>query len=247
MNKKTNKIQIIKARSTQDGAGAQIKRVFPGFDLPHNDPFVLLDEFFVTPEASFPEHPHRGFEAITYMLEGGFRHKDNLGNDSVVSARGAQRFTAGKVIRHAELPATKNMNHGLQLWINLPQKLKNIDPNYQKVDASNFPESDRKGIKIRTIVGPNSPLKLKTAINFLDISLENDKEFNYQIPDGWNGLIYILENELHYQEAALTTGHAIILKNGGIFKVKTKAPARFALIIGKPHNQPIRLQGSFVL
>jgi redox-sensitive bicupin YhaK (pirin superfamily) len=103
------------AVETFEGAGARVKRLFPTSQLRNFDPFVLLDEFLVEPPASFPSHPHRGFKAITYMLEGGFHHTDDLGNDSIVLAGGLQKFTAGRGIVHSELPGTKGLNRGLQL------------------------------------------------------------------------------------------------------------------------------------
>ena len=132
----------IEAVETAEGAGAIVKRVFPTGQLKHFDPFPLLDEFNIEPPAGFPEHPHGGFEAVTYMLQGGFHHTDNLGNDSTVMAGGAQRFTAGKPIMHSELPGTEGSNRGLQLWIRLPTKLRDLEPTYQQVDPKDIPERD---------------------------------------------------------------------------------------------------------
>src|SRR6056297_2002791 len=168
MNKISKKHRKLKARETSDGAGARIKRLFPGPAFSHFDPFVLLDEFFVTPEAGFPEHPHQGFEAVTYMLEGAFRHKDNLSNDSVVSAGGVQRFSAGKEIRHAEMPGTDGMNHGLQLWINLPRDMKDSSPTYQQVNPKDIPVESQNGVEIRTIIGNDSPVAVNTNVLYQD-------------------------------------------------------------------------------
>jgi redox-sensitive bicupin YhaK (pirin superfamily) len=171
----------IVAVETAEGAGALVKRVFPTQQLRYFDPFVLLDEFFVEPPASFPSHPHRGFEAITYMLEGGFHHIDNLGNNTVVLAGGLQKFTAGKGIVHSELPGTRGLNRGLQLWIRLPSKLGNIKPDYQQVESKAIPERDLNGVHIRVIAGENSPVKLYTKIIYLDVISPQRAEFVYEV------------------------------------------------------------------
>ncbi|MCF7886052.1 MAG: pirin family protein [Candidatus Marinimicrobia bacterium] len=246
MNLTTINQQKIKARETTDGAGAKISRVFPGHSLRHIDPFVLLDEFFVSAEASFPEHPHRGFEAITYMLEGAFRHKDNLGNDSVVAAGGAQRFSAGKEIRHAELPGTENMNHGLQLWINLPGKLKNMEPTYQQVEPEDIPKKEENGVYIRSIVCENSPLTLHTKVEYIDVEMDQGAWFEKHIPAEWNTIIYVIDNNLIFDDLTLTPGEAIIGEFKNSLKVQAPERSRFVLITGQPHNEPIRQRGSIV-
>lgn len=236
----------IEARKTTDGAGAQIKRVFPGAKLRHIDPFVLLDEFFVSANTGFPEHPHRGFEALTYMLEGAFRHKDNLGNDGIVDAGGVQRFSAGKGIRHSELPGDEEMNHGLQLWINLPKDLKDMEPTYQKVESDEIPEKEMKGLKIRTIVGPGSPVELNTAATYKDLILDEDTVFEEDITADWNAILYVIENELKYKDMSISPGECLIIKNGGKVIVRAEQKTRFVLIAGKPHDYPIKQHGSVV-
>ena len=123
------------ARWTKEGRGATVRRIFPGPDIRHLDPFVLLDDFGVRRPAGFPMHPHRGFEAFTYMIEGAFFHKDNLGNESEIFAGGTQRFTSGKGAWHSEMPSTDGRNRGLQLWVNLPRRLKPMPPDYEGTAA----------------------------------------------------------------------------------------------------------------
>jgi len=246
MISKSRKIRKISSTKTEDGAGAKIKRVFPGSYMRHIDPFVLLDEFFVTPEAGFPEHPHRGFEAITYMLEGAFRHKDNLGNDGIISAGGAQRFTAGSGIRHAELPGAEDMNHGLQLWINLPENLKKVDPSYQLAASSELPLNNKNGLEIRTIMGENSPIKLHTETYFLDIKIDNKTVYNNVISDHLNAIIYVVENKIKMANHSISEGEGLIIKSGSKLKIESNDRSRFVVIAGKPHNYPIRQRGSVV-
>ncbi|MEO0248786.1 MAG: pirin family protein [candidate division WOR-3 bacterium] len=236
----------VSAIEAEEGAGARVRRVFPTPHLRHLDPFVLLDEFYVTPPAAFPDHPHRGFEALTYMLEGAFHHRDNMGNDSIVTAGGAQRFAAGRGIVHAELPGTPNLSHGLQLWVTLPRRLKGMEPDYQQVEPSAFPERKIKGGHIRTIVGEGSPVRPHTPMRYLDITLEPEAVFEDEIPREWHVLIYVLEGRLYLDEVKLASGEALVLEQGGQLKVVAKGRARFVLIAGKPHGEPIHQHGPFV-
>jgi redox-sensitive bicupin YhaK (pirin superfamily) len=143
----------------------------------HFDPFVLLDEFSIRPPAGFPDHPHGGVEAITYMLEGGFHHRDNIGNDRVIMAGGIQKFTAGKGPVHAELPGTDGLNGDLQLWTRLPKKLQNVEPEYQQVEPAAVPEKSLDGNRIRIIAGEGSPVKLYGKITYLDVRLHSQSKF----------------------------------------------------------------------
>lgn len=234
------------AVETAEGAGALVKRVFPTSQLNHFDPFVLLDEFFVEPPASFPPHPHRGFEAITYMLEGGFHHTDNLGNDTVVLAGGLQKFTAGRGIVHSELPGTKGLNRGLQLWIRLPSRLSNIDPDYQQVDSKDIPERDLDGIRIRVVAGEDSPVKLHTKILYLDVISSKRAEFAYEVNPESNVFLYVLNGNLNVAGEITKKNEAALLAIGKKVEITIEENSRFVLLSGKPHKEPIILRGSFV-
>lgn len=238
--------RTIEAEEQAEGAGATVRRVFPGARLSHVDPFVLLDEFTVTPPAAFPDHPHGGFEAVTYMLDGAFRHRDDLGNDEVVSAGGVQRFTAGKRIVHAELPGSDETSHGLQLWVNLPQDLKEIQPSYQPVPAEEIPEREEDGRQVRTVVGEGSPVTLHTDVLYLDVVLESGGRFEDEVPSGWSGLVYVLDGQITLGESRVARGEAATFREGGSLTVTTGERSRFVVIAGEPHNEPIRQRGSFV-
>ncbi len=239
--------RIVVAVETAEGEGATVKRVFPTRHLRHFDPFVLLDEFFVEPPAGFPSHPHKGFEAITYMLEGGFHHIDDLGNDSTVLAGGLQKFAAGRGITHSELPGTNGMNRGLQLWIRLPSKLRDTEPEYQQLASSAIPEKELNNIRIREIVGEKSPLKLHTKITYLDITTtETGGKIVYDVDPEANVFLYVLEGSLTIAGTSVNRGEAALLTMGKKVEVVMEEKTRFVLIGGKPHGEPIILKGSFV-
>lgn len=127
-------IELYQVKEVAEGDGVDVKRLFPVPGRMNFDPFVLWDHFDILPGKGFPDHPHRGFEAITYMFSGGMNHQDNLGNASFVESGGAQRFTAGSGIVHSEMPAETGRSNGIQLWINLPKRLKTLPASYQQVD-----------------------------------------------------------------------------------------------------------------
>jgi len=234
------------AVETFEGAGARVKRLFPTSQLRYFDPFVLLDEFLVEPPAGFPSHPHRGFEAITYMLEGGFHHTDDLGNDSIVLAGGLQKFTAGRGIVHSELPGTKGLNRGLQLWVRLPSKLGNVKPDYQQIESNSVPEREMDGLRIRVIAGENSLVKMHTKIIYLDVISRQRGYFVYQVEPEANVFIYTIEGNLAIADLAVKESEAALLTTGNKVEIKTEKNSRFVLIGGKPHREPIILKGSFV-
>ncbi len=251
MNGQIEVKQEVEAVAMAEGAGARVHRVFPTGGLQHVDPFVLLDEFTVDPSAGFPDHPHGGFEAVTYMLKGAFRHRDDLGNDETVSAGGVQWFTAGRGIVHAELPGGDEVSHGLQLWVNLPRRLKETEPAYRAAGAEDIPEAQEGGVWTRTVIGDGSPVKLHTQVRYVDVILRPEAagvELAYaeQISSGWYGLAYVLEGEIVLSGRAVTRGRAAIFGGGGELEVTAEQYARFVVIAGEPHGEPIRQRGSFV-
>lgn len=246
MSKQIEIERVVKAIAMSEGAGAEVRRLFPTRRQQHVDPFVLFDEFTVNPTAGFPDHPHGGFEAVTYMLEGAFRHRDDLGNDRMVSAGGVQRFTAGRRIVHAELPGSEETSHGLQLWVNLPQRLKKLEPDYQPVPSDEIPQREEDGVRVRTVVGEGSPVALHTDVRYADVTVESEGVFTDEIPDDWNGLIYVLDGEVNLGDVIVGREKAAIFRGGGEIRATATGAARFLVIAGAPHGEPIRQRGSFV-
>lgn len=235
----------VTAVSTMEGRGATVRRVFPTQLTGYQDPFVLLDDFAVTEPAGFPEHPHRGFEAFTYMLDGGFHHRDNLGNDSVVQTGGTQRFTAGRGARHSEMPAGGGVNRGLQLWINLPRAEKKIAPEYEAVHGADLPENGAAGVVTRTIIGPQSPVKLRTAVKYLHLRLQGGARFGDEIPADHVALLYVAEGHLRIGDLELGPGEGAQPGQGEI-GLLAMADAQAFLLVGKRHHEPILHRGPYV-
>ena len=234
------------ALEMQEGAGVTVKRLMPIASFRNYDPFVLWDDFSISPGNGFPDHPHRGFEAITYLFNGSIEHKDNLGNHSTVFSGGAQRFTAGKGIVHSEMPNDKGTTRGIQLWINLPKRLKGVEPDYQQANEGEFPIRKLEGGTAKTIVGEGSPLKLHTPMHYLDISLNDDAIYRKELPENFRGFIYMVEGNAQSGEQLLEPGTAHFLEQGEMVQMTAKGGCRFMLCVGSPHGEPIIQYGPYV-
>lgn len=247
-------LRVVPAVETPEGDGARVRRGIGSPRLPMLDPFLLLDEFFVEPPAGFPPHPHRGFETVTYMLDGAFRHEDTAGHRGVIGPGGLQRMTAGRGVWHSEMPGTPGMNHGIQLWVNLPRALKDIPPDYQDVAAANVPEVVHGGARVRLLAGAlgsaASPLRLQTPLLYLDVTLEPGEAGGcvLPIPPDMDGCVYVLRGRGAFGREAAEgePGHVLVLGPGDRLAARSRTGVRFALLAGKPHREPVRRHGPFV-
>jgi len=229
-----------------EGAGVTVRRLFPLPGLRNLDPFVLWDHFSVAPGTGFPDHPHRGFEAITYMLTGSMRHSDNLHNRSTVGSGGAQRFTAGRGLVHSEMPGDSGDNTGIQLWINLPRRLKGVAPGYQQVDAEAFPVEHFEGGWKKIIVGKGSPLRLLTPVVYSDIRLHAGGHYQEALREGFNGLAYLLEGRARIEGRDVHPGSACFLGGTARIAIDSREGCRLMLCQGQPHGEPIFQHGPYV-
>lgn len=237
---------MVVAQATTDGQGATLKRVFPWVAGDHLDPFVLLDDFAVTPPAGFPLHPHRGFEAFTYMLDGGFIHHDNLGNDSTVHTGGVQVFTSGRGAWHSEMPGEPRPNRGLQLWVNLPRARKPMDPRYAAVQGRDIPETHRQGVTQRAVVGHGSPVQLETSVRYLDLALARGSAHDDALDFGWQGIVYVIDGAVKVGDLTLPRGSGAKVVSGELGIRAVDSDARVAMIVGRAHREPITHHGPFV-
>ncbi len=234
----------IHARGTTDGDGATLSRIFPSPQLRNFDPFVLLDDFDVRAPAGFPTHPHRGFEAFTYMIEGAFEHRDTMGNVSKITSGGTQRFNSGRGAKHSEMPASAGSNRGLQLWVNLPRRLKRMEPEYSGHQGDAFPFMEAGGERTRVISGGTSPVALHTEVDYRDVTL-GAQRWSTTIPAGRNTLLYAIEGTLTVGAHTARRGEALLLEPG-VLDVGGARGSRFAFLSGRPHGEPIVHRGPFV-
>ena len=259
LSKSTRPItSVIEGIQTSDGAGVKLKRVIGSPDLEILDPFLLLDEFKNNdPEGyigGFPSHPHRGFETVTYMLRGNFRHKDSVGNEGLLTDGSVQWMTAGRGVIHSEMPEqTEGLVWGFQLWINLPKKLKMVEPAYQDIPSEAIPEIVRDGTTIRVIAGKlekeEGPAHTKIGTLYLDIHLQGESDFVSSIPEGWNGFLYVYEGSVKSGDGnTVGTGHLAVLGTEGEVRLTGgSGGTRTLLVAGEPINEPIARGGPFVM
>ena len=248
---------IIEGIQTSDGAGVNLTRIIGSPKLNMLDPFLLLDEFgSENPNdyiAGFPPHPHRGFETITYMLNGKFRHKDSAGNEGFLTDGSVQWMTAGKGVIHSEMPEqTDGLIKGFQLWLNLPREKKMISPKYNDINADEIPIVNFKNGKIKIIsgkhLGISGPGKPHTGMLYFDILLDIGSDLILPIENGWNGFIYVYSGSINILDKEINKNHLAVLTQEGELKLHSKEEAsRFILVAGEPLNEPVARGGPFVM
>lgn len=239
-------VTIRDATVMQEGAGARVKRHLPLPEFMNFDPFVMFDHFELSPGTGFPEHPHRGFEAITYLFSGEIEHRDNLGNVSRVGAGGAQRFTAGAGIVHSEMPSVEETTSGIQLWVNLPRRLKAQAPAYQEAPADVIPEAAIPGGRERRIAGEGGEVHLLTDALYRHLTLESGADYELELPDGWRAIVYLKTGAAEVNGTALTDAQAAFLDAESGIHVRTTSPSELMIAAGHPHGEPIRQRGPYV-
>ena len=253
-------IRRIRGMDTSDGAGVKLKRVIgqPGLDM--LDPFLLLDEFRSDQAddyiAGFPEHPHRGFETVTYMLAGNMLHKDNHGNGGDLTPGSVQWMTAGRGILHSEMPQQKNgLMWGFQLWVNLPAKDKMCAPRYQDLAPDRIPlVHPADGVEVRVIAGELAgavgPVEgIATDPVYVDVSLAAGAQWSLSLPLGHHGFAYVFDGE-----SALVGGEKLRRSELGVFSdgdcIQLQggdAASRLIVVAGRPLNEPVARYGPFVM
>ncbi|KAE8650112.1 pirin-like protein [Cucumis sativus] len=247
------------ARPQHEGLGAVVRRSIGRSELKYFDPFLVLDEFSVSAPGGFPDHPHRGFETVTYMLQGAMIHEDFEGHKGRIEVGDLQWMTAGKGIVHSEIPSSIGTQRGLQLWINLSSKHKMIEPRYQEIHNENIVEATREGVKVRVIAGEalgvKSPIYTKTPTMYLDFTLVPGSRIEQPIPTGWNAFVYVLEGDGGVFGSmklmpTVTPHHLLLLGNGDGLEVWNKSSTktlRFILVGGEPLNESVVQLGPFVM
>nr|WP_298134092.1 pirin family protein [uncultured Pseudoxanthomonas sp.] len=256
-------IRTIRGRPTSDGAGVKLTRVIGGPDLPDLDPFLLLDEFGTDKAedylAGFPEHPHRGFETVTYMLDGRMRHRDNHGNEGLLTPGAVQWMTAGRGLVHSEMPEQESGRmRGFQLWVNLPARDKMTEPKYQEFAPDKIPLArPATGVEVKVIAGTvgdtHGPISQPaTDPVYLDIALQPGQAWDYALPAGHNAFAYVFEGAVTVGEGdearPLDTHEMGVLGGGETLQVRAGSqPSRLILVAGRPLREPVMRHGPFVM
>ncbi|MCB9730240.1 MAG: pirin family protein [Deltaproteobacteria bacterium] len=229
---------VLPAVVFDEGQGARVRRLFPTLSLRHLDPFVVLDDLRVEQATGFPGMPSRGFEAVTYVLRGAFHHQDSLGNDQLIEAGGVQCFTAGAGSRCADRPDPRSLSHGLQLWVNLPGRLRDVRPAYQHAPAAALPLRSFDGVVITTVIGEGSPMSLSSSVRYHDVQMQAGATHVAAIPEGWRGFVYVVQGQVRVGDWLLAPGEAAFPAPGQQL-LEARDEARLMLIAGVPHGASV--------
>ncbi|MFC3195714.1 pirin family protein [Marinicella sediminis] len=252
--------RAIKGTPTADGDGVRLTRLIGTHLLPELDPFLLLDHFG-SDQASdyiggFPPHPHRGFETVTYMLQGKMRHQDSVGNDGVIEDGGIQWMTAGSGIIHSEMPEqTAGMLSGFQLWVNLPADAKMTAPKYQENTAAEIPLEERDhATRVKVIAGITN--RGTQGIidndfvnpNYWDVSLPQGSTFTDRLDPKHNAFVYLYEGQLIVGNSqSIDAGVLTVLTAGDTLLLEATKDSQFIVVSGLPLNEPVQRAGPFVM
>lgn len=257
-------LSIQAGQPASDGAGVKLTRVFGGPGVEQFDPFLMLDEFGSDkPDdyiAGFPPHPHRGFETVTYMLEGRMRHEDHMGNVGLLQGGGVQWMTAARGIIHSEMPEQEEgVMRGFQLWLNLPGKNKLSDASYQDIQPENIPRlTTQNGVEVVVIAGQFDDGQVQqagaverpdTEPQYFDLHMPAGSSICPRVPDGHRALLYVYEGslELAGHPQSVSASRMVRLSEEGELQLNTANGARVLLIAGKPLREPIVQYGPFVM
>jgi redox-sensitive bicupin YhaK (pirin superfamily) len=250
----------------REGGGFIVRRPFPTERFDHVDPFLLLDEMgpvdYGPGEAvGAPDHPHRGFETVTYILDGEFEHEDSAGNRGTIAAGDVQWMTAGDGVIHSEMPAEwirerGGRVHGFQLWVNLPARDKRIAPRYQDVRAATMPtwRSEDGGATVKVIagraLGVEGAAQTRIPITYLDVALAKDAQVELDVPDIQQAFVYVFGGALAIgeQARAAADGDMALLSHGDTLKLRATQDGTRALVLaGQPIREPVARYGPFVM
>jgi len=253
--------RLITGQPTSDGAGVKLTRVLTQPLQRRLDPFLMLDAFGTdNPRdyiGGFPDHPHRGFETVTYMIAGRMRHRDSAGHEGLLSNGGVQWMTAGRGVIHSELPEQEDGRmEGFQLWLNLAAKDKLRAPWYRDIQSAEIPEfTTPDGVQVRAIAGRSHGIdgamqREVTEPLYLDLEIPAGASFAQALPSSHNAFVYVYRGALQIGDTDVPVQRMAILANDarsdGVV-LKATAATRALLIAGKPLGEPIAQYGPFVM
>ena len=253
--------RLVRGQATSDGAGVKLTRVLTQDLQRRLDPFLMLDAFGTDNPGDyiggFPDHPHRGFETVTYMREGRMRHRDSAGNEGLLEPGGVQWMTAGRGVIHSEMPEqSEGRMAGFQLWLNLPARDKMRAPDYRDFPAAAIPQVSAPGVTVRVIAG--EALGIAGAMQrdvtqplFLDIELNASAHFSLPLPAGHNAFLYVDRGAMDVAGTPVPAQRMAILANDpaadGVALQAGPVGGRAILVAGAPLNEPIAQHGPFVM
>jgi redox-sensitive bicupin YhaK (pirin superfamily) len=255
--------RVVTAHRQTEGGGFVVRRPLPTLGLEHSDPFLLIDELgpvtYGPGEAiGAPDHPHRGFETVSYILEGGVEHEDSAGHRGVLRSGDVQWMTAGAGIVHSEMPTRELLErggrvHGFQIWVNLPARLKLTQPRYQDVPSDRIPSAQtpdglaRGKIVAGEALGVRAVIETHTPIVFQDWTLAPGADLTLPIDRAQRVLVYVFAGKVFVGDREVGDGQLAILGDGDAVHLRATSPGRLLLLAGVPHREPVARYGPFVM
>ena len=252
--------KIIASQPTTEGAGVRLRRALGHRGLGMLDPFLMLDEFQTDDPndylAGFPDHPHRGFETVTYMIDGAMEHKDSVGNRGRLGPGSAQWMTAGRGIVHSEMPKQeRGRMWGFQLWVNLPAARKMIPPRYQDIPTDRIAQTTHEGAQVRVVAGSclglTGPVQgIDVDPTFIDVSLDKGALFSQPLPETHNAFVYLTQGSMRIgpSKRQVQKGELAVLGPGSRFVAEGISGGGRALVFaGRPLGEPVARYGPFVM
>ena len=248
-------VRTVSAIPTSDGAGVNLKRSIGTAMLDYLGPFLLLDNIESDEAADyiggFPEHPHRGFETVTYMVEGRMRHRDSMGSEGLLESGGAQWMTAGRGVVHSEMPEQEEGRlHGFQLWVNLPAARKMIPARYQDIQPDAIPEIELEHGKVRLLAGeyggasgPINGIDIEPV--FLDVEVKGGSVPTISVPEDHTAFVYVFAGEVAIADQTITANTLAVLSEGKI--INPSGNGRALIVAGAPIGETIARHGPFVM
>jgi redox-sensitive bicupin YhaK (pirin superfamily) len=258
-------IGVVPATRTVEGGGFTVNRPFPTATLAQVDPFLLLDEMGPVDlgpgeAVGAPDHPHRGFETVTYVLDGGVEHRDSAGHAGRIGPGDVQWMTAGRGVVHSELPTEALLRdggrmHGFQLWVNLPRRDKMMAPRYQEIAAAAIPRATSPDglVDVSVIAGESlgarAAIDTRTPILYLHVRLAPGGSLPQPVPPGWNGFAYVIEGNATIGSHPIPPRHAALLGDGDqvLIENRSTSPVSLLLLAGVPLREPVVQYGPFVM
>ncbi len=265
MKNQRDVLRLVFSHRQREGGGFIVRRPFPAVGITQVDPFLLVDELGPIDYApgkaiGAPDHPHRGFETVTYVLEGELEHEDSSGERGFLGAGDVQWMTAGRGVVHSEMPSRRLQEgggrvHGFQVWVNLPRKDKFIEPRYQELKAGQIPKAQTAdGLAKVTLIagealGAKALTETRTPLVYQHWSLSPGAVVEQPLPGSFNGVVYVFEGEAHVGEPgrAVKEGTMAILGLGEVVKLSAQVPTQLLLLAGVPLNEPMVRWGPFVM
>jgi len=260
-------VSLVTGLPTQDGNRVPLVRLVPGRGQHGTeaframDPFLLMDHFgpMVLPpgtDAGFPPHPHRGFQTLTYLIQGAFKHRDSTGGSGLLRPGGAQLMNAGAGIVHEEMPVSEHLEtggpiEGVQLWINLPKADKGSQPGYTDLQPERMPWTPLPGGRIRVLAGTwagvAGPARTPARIAYAHLELEAGARFQQGVPEGWTTAVVPLHGSVRLEGTDVPADTVALLGKGDSLALEAITPVSLMLLAGEPLGEPIAHYGPFVM